>query len=475
MSVDLDRTNGRAGPTPAAPTPTGRAPDSRAPAGRTPAAQSRAARLSGIRTRLRVIATGPTTPDRLRRVGAVLVLGCLLAGLVWLVEGAARVDAVSEGGSRIAAVHDDAAELYRSLADADAMATSGFVSGGQEPAEVRARYDRDIADASARLVHAAGLLPADDPAAPAVATISAQLPVYSGLVESARTYNRLGLPLGQSYLDSASRLMTRTILPAADELRMRQAAALADAYGRGGAAPIAVLLIGLGALAALIDAAVRERKRTQRVLSVGLTVTGAALVLALLWWVIATSVASTRLAEASRHSIVGDTLDAARAAVLEARSNESLVLVARSGGAADTGFVAAIERVLGTQAEPGGLLADATDAAEPATDSRIADVRAAADDWNLAHRALRELDDGGRYRDAVASATGADPEGSGVTFDRLGAVLSGTIDAERASFRADADTAEAALTGLAVGPPVLALVAAAAAAVGIGRRLEEYR
>jgi hypothetical protein len=429
---------------------------------------------SGLRQRFRELSTGPTTPDRLRRVGAVLVLGCLLAGVFSLVDGTARTDAVREGGTRIAAVHADAAELYRSLADADAMATSGFVSGGQEPAEIRARYDRDIADTTARLVHAAGLLPADDPASPALATIAARLPVYSGLVESARTYNRLGYPLGQSYLDSASRLMAREILPAADELRMLQATALADTYARAGSAPIAVLLIGLAALAALVDAAVRERRRTQRVLSVGLTVAGSAIAVALLWWVIATSVASGRVTDADRHSGIADTLDDARAAVLQARSNESLVLVARSGGAADTGFTAAIDSVLGTMTKR-GLLAAATDAADPDIDYRIAAVRTATEEWQTAHRRLRELDDGGLYRDAVASATGADPDGSGDAFDRLGAVLGETIDAERAAFRAEADAATAAFTGLAVGPAVLALVAAAAAAVGIGRRVEEYR
>jgi hypothetical protein len=429
---------------------------------------------SGLRQRFRVLTTGPTTPDRLRRVGAVLVLGCLLAGVFSLVDGTVRTEAVRDGGTRIAAVHADAAELYRSLADADAMATSGFVSGGQEPPQIRARYDRDIADTTARLVHAAGLLPADDPAAPALARISAQLPVYSGLVESARTYNRLGYPLGQSYLDSASRLMTREILPAADELRMLQATALTDAYGRAGSAPIAVLLIGVAALGAVLDAAVRERRRTQRVLSVGLTVAAAAIVVSLLWWVVATAVASGRLTDAGRHSGVADTLDDARAAVLQARSNESLVLVARGGGAADTGFTDAIDSVLGTTTER-GLLAAATDAADRGTDDRIAAVRTATEHWKTAHRRLRELDDGGLYRDAVASATGADPDGSGVAFDRLGAVLGETIDAERAAFRAEADAAQAAFAGLAAGPAVLALLAAAAAAVGIWRRVEEYR
>jgi hypothetical protein len=122
-----------------------------------------------------------------------------------------------------------------------------------------------------------------------------------------------------------------------------------------------------------------------------------------------------------------------------------------------------------------GLLATATDAADPATDDRIAAVRTATEEWKSAHRRLRELDDGGLYREAVASATGADPAGSGAAFDRLGAVLGETIDAERAAFRAEADAATGAVTGLAAGPAVLALLAAAAAAVGIGRRVEEYR
>lgn len=428
----------------------------------------------GLRQRWRVLATGPTTPDRLRRVGAVLVLGCLLTGVFSLVDGAARTDAVSEGGTRIAAVHADAAEMYRSLADADAMATSGFVSGGQEPAELRARYDRDIADTTARLVHTAGLLPADDPAGPALATISAQLPVYTGLVESARTYNRLGYPLGQSYLDSASQLMAREILPAADELRTLQASALAGAFGRAGSVPIAVLLVGVAALAAMLDVAVRERRRTQRVLSVGVSVAAAAVVLALLWWVVATSVASGRLGDAERHSGIADTLDDARAAVLQARSNESLVLVARGGSTSDSQFTSAIDTVLGTTAEPGFLAAAAGEATDDA-DDRIAAVRTAVEEWRTAHQGLRELDDGGRYRDAVASATGADPGGSGAAFDRLGAVLGETIDAERAAFRAESDAAAAALTGLTVGPAVLALVAAAAAAAGIAQRVEEYR
>jgi hypothetical protein len=423
----------------------------------------------------RILRIGPTTPERLRRVAAGLVVGCLVTAVVSVLGGVGRTDAVSESGSRIAALAADAAELYRSLADADATATSGYVSGGLEPAPVRARYDADIARAADRVVHAAARLPDGDPAAGPVATIGTQLPVYTGLIETARAHNRLGLPLGLSYLDSASRLMRSTILPAAEQLRELQAAALAAAYQRGGAIPFAVLVIGAAVLAGVIDHAVLERRRTNRIINTGLLAAGVALVAALLWWVVALAVADDRLDGARQHSDAETALDDARTAVLQARSNESLVLIARSGGggSSEQGFTTQVERVVGPDGY-GGLLADAVRSA-PSSAVRIEAIRTALGDWRVAHRRVRELDDGGQYRQAVASVTGADPAGSGAAFARLDAALGRAIDIERGAFTVDDGRADSALTGLATGPAVLALFAAGAVTVGIGRRVGEYR
>lgn len=428
---------------------------------------------AGTRRRLlRALFTGPTTPARLRRVGAVLVLGCLLFAVVSAVSGASRSEAVQDGGTRVAALNADAVQLYQSLAAADATATSGFVAGGRESPAVRARYDDDIARAANRLVEAAGRLPAGDPAQQPLSRVAARLPTYLSLIESARVHNRQGLPLGQSYLDSGSRLMREEILPAAEQLRGMQAASLTLDYQRGGLLPWAALLIGLAALAAVVDVGLAERRRTNRVFSPGLLASGVALLAALAWWAVALLVAGDHLGAAQRHSDAAAALDEARAAVLQARSNESLVLVARgASSASDADFFDELARVRGPDGN-GGLLAAAADTV-PA--GQLAEVRTAVAAWQDAHTRLRRLDDSGDYRAAVASALGTDPTGSGVAFQRLDSTLGGVADGERRAFDDDLDAAGGVLTAISVGPSVLALVAAAAAAGGIVRRIGEYR
>jgi hypothetical protein len=418
----------------------------------------------------RSLGSGATTPERLFRVALVLIVGCLATALVSVLAGMQRAASVAEAQTRIAALTIDSAELYRSLTDADAMATSGYVAGGREPIAVRARYDDDVARATGRLVDAAGRLPGSGP----VATVAAQLPVYTGLVETARTLNREGLPLGQAYLGSASELMRGTILPAADELRRQQAAELTAAYDRGVAIPLAVGALLVAALVAIVDVSVRERRRTRRTVSVGLLAAALALVAALIWWVVAVGMANGRLETAQRHSDAATALDDARTAVLQARSAESLALVARSGGfASDDDFTSGIAKVVGADGAS-GLLGRA-DGGAPGSADRITALRVAVGEWDAAHKRVRDMDEVGNYPGAVASVVQTAPAGSGATFARLDAELGVAIDAERAAFADATASAASALTGLVAGPALLALLAAAAVAVGLGRRIGEYR
>lgn len=230
-------------------------------------------------------------------------------------------------------------------------------------------------------------------------------------------------------------------------------------------------LVGLGALLAVIDASRRERARTRRILNPGLAAASALLVLTLLWWAVAMVLTDLYLSSANRHSEASAALDEARAAVLQARSNEALVLVARSGvSASDTGFTAQQERVLG----PGGLLDRAADRAGVGN-AQIAEVRTLTQRWVQAHRRLRELDDGGQYLAAVASSAGTDLAGSGAVFNQLDAAFDRATDTQRASAGEAAHSARAAQHGLDDGPATLAVLAAISAAAGVTIRVLEYR
>ncbi len=186
--------------------------------------------------RVRAAWLTPTTPAALRQLTVLLVAGALVAAVVSLGAALPRVGAVDDAGQRLAVLNRAATDLYQALAEADAQATTGFLTAGREPPEVRAAYDRSIEQAGRELAQAGRLVGPD--AADAITVLTTQLPVYTGLVEAARTYNRSGLPLGLSYLTSASSLMQTTILPAAVELRTAARAALDRAYQRAARWPV---------------------------------------------------------------------------------------------------------------------------------------------------------------------------------------------------------------------------------------------
>src|SRR5258706_1693875 len=159
----------------------------------------------------RLVAHARSTPGRLTLVMVALLALGLAAGVAGVVGSAQRSSFVDGVRTRSGPLAVQAQELYRSLSDADATAASAFLSNGVEPAELRNRYETDIAAATAALAAAAT---GSDNDQPAIRQLSAQLPVYTGLVETARTFNRLGLPVGAAYLREASGLMPDQLLPA---------------------------------------------------------------------------------------------------------------------------------------------------------------------------------------------------------------------------------------------------------------------
>ncbi|MFE9657977.1 hypothetical protein [Micromonospora sp. NPDC006431] len=417
------------------------------------------------------------TPRRLAAVLTGLVALGFVVGLVGFAGVRQRVDLIDGVTSRSGALVVAAQDLYRALSDADATAASAFLSGGVEPVAQRDRYQNDVAAAAAALSVIAAGRSGDGARDGAVGVIAAELPVYTGLIETARAYNRQGLPVGAAYLREASGLMRQRMLPAAQQLYRSVTAELDRARGGGAGFPWIAVLLGLVAIGGLVRTQMWLTRRTNRVFNIGLVGATAAAVVLVGWLGVSAVVIGARLDASDRDgSAQVDRLVQARVAALQARADESLTLVARgAGGDFDKDYTAVMARLIGPDGH-GGLLRDVAERAadEP---TRAAADRAAgqARDWLAAHQKLRQLDDGGRYTEAVTAAVGSDPGATASIFNELDGMLASAITRNSDRFEADARSARRGLSGMDVGVVVLAGLMVIGAAAGIQRRIAEYR
>jgi hypothetical protein len=420
--------------------------------------------------RQRVLVRLSRTPGRLSLIMAGLVLLGLVAGGAGVVSVRERADLVKRVTATSGPLAVAAQDLYRALSDADATAASAFLSGGLEPAAQRSRYEADVATASAALTRVAGGV-TEGAGVAAVGRIAAQFPVYTGLVETARTLNRQGRPLGAAYLREASGLMRQTLLPAAEEVYGAVTARLAAARGDAAGFPWVALPLVLLALVGLVVAQVYLTRRTNRVFNPGLVAATAVGLAALLWLGLAWAGAARHLDAGRRDgSAQVELLAQARILALQARGDESLTLVARGSGAAFEKRYA--EATAGLTRLLGQARAGATDAAAgEAVDAAIADARR----WQAVHTEIRKLDDGGDYVRAVGLAVGTDSDSAASVFGRLDASLAKGIAHGSDRFSREADRAGGALSGGSVGIGALTLLLVLGVVAGMQRRIVEYR
>ena len=437
-----------------------------------PGAQSIAAQRRGLAKLLRV----STTPGELR----LLLIGLVLLSLVWGAVAAWTVSQRASAAANVVSTSEpltlDGQQIYRSLSDANATAATAFLSGGLEPLAASRRYQADIARAAARL-EAATAAAGHSPARADLATLSVDLPVYTGEVETARADNRLGLPLGAAYLREASSLMRGSLLPAASGVSARANAQLTADSGQATGLPLALVVLVVAILVGYVLYRAQQwlARRTHRTLNAGLVVASAAGLVTVLWLIIGLTVARADLLQARQHgSTPVQALAQADIAALQAHADESLTLIDNSGDDSFQADFTAVQKKLG----PGrGTLLTA--AASAATGSPAAQHAAAASSaaaaWYAAHRQVRALDDGGAHTKAVQSALGTGPADSGARFTRLDSALTSAIAEDQVVFRARAVAGRDASTGLEAGVIVLSLIMAAGCAWGLSRRLAEYR
>ena len=412
---------------------------------------------------------------------AALAVLALLAGTVGLVAVRQRSDRVSDVGTISGPLGAHALDIYRSLSDADATAATAFLNNGVESPTLRKRYQDDIARAGAALSLALRATDSQhDPHGRAegrLRVVAVELPVYTGLVETARSFHRQQLPLGAAYLREASGLMRGTLLPAAQDLFTVETGRLVKAQRGAADFPVLVVFLGLVLLGGLIGTQIYLARRTNRIVNPGLAIATLATVVSIIWVTVAFASTVTHMDSGRRTGSTQFTLLAeARVAALQARADEALTLVARGDGAAnERHFVLMLTRLIGKDGSS-GLLGDARARSTSAAGRKVAsDAATLARTWLARHRQVRKLDDGGQYADAVSMALSPGPDSSSTAFEQLDAALGKAVKSTNERFARLADDAGGNLDSALAGLVVPGLIVLAGAVLGTRKRIGEYR
>jgi hypothetical protein len=388
-------------------------------------------------------------PSLLNRWQVIAVTACVLfailtAALQLLGWQANR--AAADNTEQLVRVQNIQSTLFR----ADALATTSFLVGGLEAPEQRQAYDDAIDQVTRQIADAAQAQPADSEV---LAALNAAVNRFTTTNTQARDNNRQGFPVGAEYLRGASNQLRDEAQPLIEALT--EANATRAESELGGQQPLLILLPGLAALALLWWVNTQLAKVFRRRFNVGIA--AAFLVIGALTLVAAgvsssQSGANDELRDGSYRLAVDEAT--ARTAANDAKSNESRRLGAQGSGAVfEEGWQAASQRV--------------NDSASPQT----------LDLWQVysaLHVSVVELEESGKYGEAVALATTTDADGPTAALDAFDQA-SQTVVSQAAT-----DTTDQLRSGnsiflvLAVLTLLLGLGAAGLATWGIAQRRREY-
>ena len=345
------------------------------------------------------------TPGRLRGIGALTVIACLVFGLAAGFSFRAADGALSRAGAntdqliRVQAIQNH-------VVQADADATNAFLVGGLEPPAERAEYTAAITSASKLIAEAAKSQPADGEA---LGALNEALLTYSSEIEQARANNRQALPIGSQYLKNASAGLRADALPPLRSLVNANNERVDEEFDNAGSAVLWLVIFGLLTLLVLGFALVWLARRTRRYVNVPLAVAAVIVLVTLVVGAVGLGAIGSKVDDV-RGGVYAATLSTAQARIagFDAKSNESLSLIARGSGAtfeeAWQGSDATIQREL--------TKLDSNDAA--------ADFEPLPwDDYASVHKQIRKLDDSGDWDGAVRLATGTGSSSGNATFCEL--------------------------------------------------------
>jgi hypothetical protein len=357
------------------------------------------------------------------------------------------------------------------LADADVTVSTAYLYGRTGPYADRVRYQHDIAVAAADL-KATTAASGNSSVGASLSTLSAALPVYTGYVEDGQIYNSLGYPAGGSFIQVASEEMHVTMLPAARSVYAQENAQLMRASAEATGLPLAVitLVAGLIVLVLLFRTQRWLSRRTHRTVNVGLGLASVATVAALIWLVVALAAGRSDLLQATTHgSRPAQTLAQADITALQARGDQTLNLISRTGDANFQQDFHAAQTQLSSELSSASTQSAADSAAQITAAGRAATA------WFAVNQRAQQLDAAADYGTETQLEIGSGPGTAGTLFSQLESDLEAAINAGQAVFASNAAAGSDAFGGLEAGIIVLAVIMAVGCGWGLTRRLAEYR
>lgn len=419
--------------------------------------------------------TASSTPTRLRTLQVLVAISCLALGLALIVSASTRsgqIDQAERASDLVVATQDVRSALGR----ADAASVNAFLAGGVDQPEQRLRYSTALEDAGVALQRAgsaAGPGPTAGPtpttaatnAAAAVSELQRLLPIYSGLIETARANNRQQLPLGAAYLRAASQLLRTEVAEQLGLLRVAGDESLRevdqDIVGGFGLIPLALVVVVLGVF---VGTQRWLAVRTRRLLSPGLLGAGLVLLAGLVW--VATSIGSSAQAAAAATAGGYDRLSALtaiRADAFDRQASSTFALVDR--GARDSFNAAAATAAKNVEARLAVF------------DDRGSGLDSSWGRYLERSDAITDADEAGDAEGARDKVTAAisDPDSLSGRFEAFDEQVVVHLDIARQSLGSGLDQARSPLDRVRIVAAVMAMVAAGLAAWGIQQRISDYR
>jgi hypothetical protein len=211
---------------------------------------------------------------------------------------------------------------------------------------------------------------------------------------------------------------------------------------------------------------------SRRILNVPLVVATVVLVAGSAWALVGTIDEQNALAQArSRGSDAVEVLSASSVLLARAQGDQSLTLVNRGTDQADPADLAAVMRVLAPGRGQSGLIGQATAlVGRTGTSASARRLTGEFDAYRAVTASVGRLEGAGLIGQAIDRTPAAT-----ATAEKLDQTVAGQLAAAQDRFERAAADATSSLSGLAFAIPLLTVLAAALALIGVAQRIGEYR